>query len=182
MFQKAGSGAGTSSPEDRSGTSSSRPRLRRACPTPPTADDPPSSGRPGGQRYTRSRLKPRQTCSPIPTSRGRDISVRAEPLVSRAWRILSLGSSTSRSLLEYVPRMAGSRRGQSRPTPRVLAVREHTRGAVLRCGHGGDGCRSVATFGARLGAVGRTHSTGCRELFCVLCGQRRRPSVVGSSA
>ena len=149
MSQKAGSGSGTASPEDRSGTSSSRPRLRRACPTPPTADDPPSSGRQGGQRYTRSRLKPRQTCSPIPTSRGRDISVRAEPLVSTAWRILSLGSSTSRSLLEYVPHMAGSRRGQSRPAPRVLAVREHTRGAVLRCGQGGYGRHSVAMFGAR---------------------------------
>src|SRR5664279_4983946 len=50
------------------------------------------------------------------------------------------------------------------------------RRAVLRCGHGGDGRRSVATFGARLGAICRTHSTGCRELFCVLCGQRRRPA------
>jgi hypothetical protein len=28
-------------------------------------------------------------------------------------------------------------------------------------------------FGARLGVIGRTHSMGCRELFCVLSGQRR---------
>src|SRR5664280_1279355 len=55
---------------------------------------------------------------------------------------------------------------------------ERTRCAVLRCGHGGNGRRSVATFGGRLGAIGRTHSTGCRELFCVHCGQRRRPACV----
>ena len=181
MSQKAG-GTGISSPEDRSGTSSSRPRLPRACPTLPTTGDPPPSGRRGGQRYTRSRLQPRQTCSPIPTSRGRNISLRAEPLVSTAWRILSLGSSTSRSLLEYVPRMAGSRRGQSRPTPSMLAIREHTRGAVLRCGQDVDGGRSGALFCARAGVVGGSHGTGCPVQLCVLCGQRRGPSVLAPVA
>jgi hypothetical protein len=72
-----------------------------------------------------------------------------------------------------VPQIAaGSRRGPSRPTPRVLAVREHTRGAVLRCGHDGDGRRSGALLGARAGVVDRRLGCGRRH------GQLWLPSAV----
>ena len=40
----------------------------------------------------------------------------------------------------------GSRRGPSRPTAGVFAACEHTRGAVLRYGHDGDGRHSGASF------------------------------------
>src|SRR5664280_274588 len=50
---------------------------------------------------------------------------------------------------------AGSRRGPGRPTAGVLAAREHTRGAVLCCGHDGNGRRSGASFGARAGEAAR---------------------------
>ena len=56
----------------------------------------------------------------------------------------------------------------------VMGRSTHARRAVLRCSHDGDGRRSGALFGARLRAIGRTHSTGCRARFCVLCGQLRR--------
>jgi len=56
-------------------------------------------------------------------------------------------------------------------TAGVLAVREHTRRAVLRCGHDGDDRRSGALFGARAGAVVGIHSTGCRQWFYPLCSQ-----------
>jgi hypothetical protein len=47
---------------------------------------------------------------------------------------------------------AGSRRGPSRPAADVLAAREHTRGADLRCGRDRVTRRSGAAFGARSGA------------------------------
>ena len=50
---------------------------------------------------------------------------------------------------------ACSRRGPSRPTEGVLALSEHTRGAVLRCDQAGGGRRSGALFGARAGVLDR---------------------------
>ena len=44
-------------------------------------------------------------------------------------------------------------------TAGVLAVREHTRRAVLRYGRAGGGRRSGAAFGARTGTTSGTHST-----------------------
>jgi len=44
---------------------------------------------------------------------------------------------------------AGSLRASCRPTPSLLAHRERTGGAVLRCGQGGDGRRSGASFWSR---------------------------------
>src|SRR5664280_1051662 len=54
-----------------------------------------------------------------------------------------------------VPRTVRRRGCLRTPSARV--------GAVLRSGQGGDGRRSGASFGARAGAVGATHSTGCRR-------------------
>jgi hypothetical protein len=44
------------------------------------------------------------------------------------------------------PKIAGSRRSPSRPSPSMQALREHARRAVLRCSRDGDGRRSVAVF------------------------------------
>jgi hypothetical protein len=57
--------------------------------------------------------------------------------------------------------ITGSRRGQCRPTPSMLADRERAGVAVLRRVQGADRLRSGALFGARMGAVGGTHGTGC---------------------
>jgi hypothetical protein len=51
----------------------------------------------------------------------------------------------------------------------------------MRCGHDGDDRLSGALFGARTGAVGGTHSTGCRERFRVLCDRETRPPCSRSS-
>src|SRR5664280_1047341 len=52
-------------------------------------------------------------------------------------------------------------------------------GAVLRSGQGGDGRRSGASFGARAGAVGATHSTGCRaRSACPSGGARGLPCLL----
>ena len=53
-----------------------------------------------------------------------------------------------------LPLATGLRRGSGCPAAGALAVREHTRRAVLRCGHQGDGRRSGVSFGARAGSVG----------------------------
>src|ERR1035437_205032 len=53
--------------------------------------------------------------------------------------------------------------GPSRPTPSVLAVREHSRGAVLRCAQGGDGRRYGASFCAGRGARDRRLGSGRRH-------------------
>jgi hypothetical protein len=50
-----------------------------------------------------------------------------------------------------LPQNTGSRRSQTCQAPRVLALREHMRRAVLRCGHDGDDRHSGASFGARGG-------------------------------
>jgi hypothetical protein len=55
-------------------------------------------------------------------------------------------------------------------------------GAVLRCGQDGDDRRSGALFCARAGVVGGSHGTGCPVQLCVLCGQRRGPSVLAPVA
>jgi hypothetical protein len=77
---------------------------------------------------------------------------------------------------------AGSRRGPSRSTAGMLAVRERTGCAVLRCGQDGDGRRSVASFRARAGAAGGTHNTGCRARFGMLFGRRWRPPALAPVA
>jgi hypothetical protein len=73
------------------------------------------------------------------------------------------------------------RRAPSRPIPSVLAVRRHTRRAVLRCWLDGDAVvlarRSVVGRRREIadsGAFGGTHSTGCRMRICVLWGQAWR--------
>ena len=80
-----------------------------------------------------------------------------------------------------MPPTAGLRRGPSRPTAGMLAVREHTGCAVLRCDQGGDDRRSVALFGIRAVALGDTHSIGCRALFRVLCDRDTRPTCSRSA-
>jgi hypothetical protein len=64
----------------------------------------------------------------------------------------------------------------------VLAAREHTRGAVLSGGQGGDGGRSGAPFGDRAGAAGGTHNTGCGARFRMLFGRRWRAPALGPVA
>jgi hypothetical protein len=66
--------------------------------------------------------------------------------------------------------------------PRILGDHWHARRAVLRCGQDGDGRRSGALFCARAGVVGGSHGTGCPVQLCVLCGQRRGPSVLAPVA
>jgi hypothetical protein len=55
-------------------------------------------------------------------------------------------------------------------------------GAVRRSGQGGDGRRSGASFGARAGAAGGTHNTGCRARFRMLFGRRWRPPALAPVA
>jgi hypothetical protein len=45
-----------------------------------------------------------------------------------------------------------------------------------------DGRRSVASLGAGTGAVGGTHSTGCRVRFRIPFGRGRRPPVLAPVA
>ncbi len=59
--------------------------------------------------------------------------------------------------------------------PRACAA--HSRGAVMRWLLVVDG-RLIASFGARAGAVGGTHSTGCRARFRMPFGRGRRPPVL----
>jgi hypothetical protein len=49
-----------------------------------------------------------------------------------------------------------------------LACPARSRGADIRWPVAGDGRRSFASFGARVGAVRGSHSTGCRERFYAL--------------
>ena len=58
-----------------------------------------------------------------------------------------------------LPLATGLRRGSGCPAAGALAVREHTRRAVLRCDPGGDDRRYGALFGTRAGTAGGTHST-----------------------
>jgi len=54
-------------------------------------------------------------------------------------------------------------------------------GAILCCGHDSDSRRSGALFGARAGALGDTHSIGCRALFRLLWDRDTRPTCARSS-
>ncbi len=74
---------------------------------------------------------------------------------------------------------AGSRRGPICPMAGVLAVRERTGRAVLRCGKDGNGRRSCAPFGARAGAVGGTHGTGRPAPFRMLFSRGRVKDLLG---
>src|SRR5664280_506870 len=67
---------------------------------------------------------------------------------------------------------AGSWRGPSRSTAGMLAVRERTGCADLRCSQDGDGRRSGALFGAQAGVVDRRLGCGRRH------GQLWLPSAV----
>jgi len=79
-----------------------------------------------------------------------------------------------------------TRIGRGRASPRigmnVMGRWTHARGAVLRCGQGGDRRRSGASFGARAGAAGGTHNTGCRARFRMLFGRRWRPPALAPVA
>jgi hypothetical protein len=75
-----------------------------------------------------------------------------------------------------VRQFASSRRGASRPTPSLLADRERSRGAVLYWPRAGDGCRSGALFGARVGALDRR--LGCSRR----CRQHRLTNAVPCTA
>jgi hypothetical protein len=65
-------------------------------------------------------------------------------------------------------------RGVARPTSGASDIREQSRRAVRRSGHGGDGRRSGASFGA--------HPTGCGAQFRLLFGRGRRPPVLAPVA
>ena len=61
------------------------------------------------------------------------------------------------------PHHTGSLRGPSRPTPSMLAARDHARGAVRRCPSASGRRRSGALFGARSGVLDRRLECGRRH-------------------
>jgi hypothetical protein len=89
----------------------------------------------------------------------------------------TLAFSQSKQRIATSP-TAGLRRDPSCPVPSVLAAREQSRRAVLRCGHQGNHRRSGASFGALADEAGNTHNIGCQVRFPMLFDRRWRPIYV----